>query len=132
MSKINLNVDTSEAKNGLILLTIGGMFGTENIPELQKWSEDVQKNILKTNIDFKEKVKVLIDIKDLKGYTDPEVLLILGKLMRLDSPYVARTASFGGSYPQEMAQEVIKAVAERDNLKNFKTEKEARSWLSER
>lgn len=132
MSKITLKIDEKEEKNGLVFLIIEGMFGTEDLPALKKWSEDVQKTILKTNIDFKNKIKVLIDIKNLQGYTDPQVLLILGDLMKVDSPYVAKTASFGGSYPQEMAQEVIKAVAERDNLKNFKTEKEARKWLEEK
>ena len=132
MSKINLKINTTEAKNGLIFLKISGMFGTEDLQDLKNWSEDVKKTILKTNIDFKNKIKVLIDIKNLQGYTDPQVLIILGDLMKVDSPYVLKTASFGGSYPQEMAQEVIKAVAERDNLKNFKTEKEARIWLSEK
>ena len=123
-----ITLGINENADGL-LLTIGGMFTSADLPALYVWASRVARAIAKVHTETNTKAKDLIDIQKLEGYKDPEVLTILAMLMKTDNPHVYKTASFGGSLGNEMAEELIKMMAGRDNLKNFKTEVEARAWL---
>lgn len=129
MSDTILSV-SAPTEGSLVRLVIGGKFEKEDLEKLKTWSEEVSRAIADTHAKTGTLAHVLIDITGLKGYSDPEALLILADLMKKDAPHVSKTATFGGSFLLEMAQDVIKAFARRDNLKNFKTETEALAWLA--
>lgn len=121
---------TAPNEGSLVRLAIGGKFEKEDLEKLKTWSEEVSRTIADTHAKTGKLVPVLIDIVALKGYSDPKALLILADLMKKDAGHVSKTATFGGSSLLEMAQDVIQAFAQRDNLKNFKTETEALTWLA--
>ena len=130
MSETTLTVSTPTAPSTLVRLAIGGLFEKDDLEKLRAWSTDVKRVVVETYQKTKHPINIIIDITRLKGYRDPEALLVLADLMKKDRTFVARTATFGGSFTMELAQDVVKAFALRDNLKNFKTETEALEWLA--
>src|SRR3989344_4712487 len=117
---VTLSISENEIRDGILCLTIGGLFISSDLPALYAWASKVAKAIANIHAITNKKARVLIDIQHLEGYKDPEVLTILAMLMKTDNPHVDKTASFGGSLGNEMAEELIKMMAGRDNLKNFK------------
>lgn len=75
------------------------------------------------------KVRVILDIRNFTGNYSLEALNALVGFARKNTPYVDRTASFGGSDKVKMAGEVAIALSMRDNIKIFDTKEEAMTWL---
>lgn len=128
MNSVELQ-STPEPKEGLVHAVIGGTFGTVELSALKTWTEKLRTDVGSVFRGTGKPVKVLIDIRGLQTYTDPSALTILAELMKKDNPFVYKTASFGGTAGHEIAQDVIKIFAGRSNLRNFKSEEEARAWL---
>jgi hypothetical protein len=140
MSKSFLKVDPAteisikklggDEKSMLVRATLGGTLGNESMDTLKTWARQLNAAIqtASESID-KKRVCVMIDISTFELYTDPQVLTVLAELMKMDNPFVKKTATFGGRSDQEMIENVIKGFAGRSNLSNFKTEAEAMEWL---
>lgn len=132
MSKAVILVGQSEKmKTGKQLLhaVLGGTVGSIDVELVRQWAKDLHDKI-KSLAEGKDlSVCVLIDIRNLEAYTDSAVITILTDLMRDDSPFVYRTATFGGTVLHEMIQGVIRNLSGRTNLRNFKTKEEATAWL---
>lgn len=114
----------------ILSLAISGLYESKDIDSLKTWSEGIKKDAREMSEHLGRKVKVLVDLRGAIGYTDPRVLIVFAELMKANDPYVLKTATFGGTKEHEMAEEMIKMFAFRNNLKNFKTEEDARAWLN--
>jgi hypothetical protein len=130
MSKINLTVTLANTDGNVVKASIGGTITTSDIPELKIWAERVNAAITATHATSEKKVDVIIDISMFETYTDPDTIMVLVELMRKDNPFVRKTATIGGKIEQEMIEQIIKGLANRRNLKNFKTEPEALAWIA--
>ncbi len=75
------------------------------------------------------KVRVVLDIQNFTGNYSLDALNALVSFAKKNTPYVDRTASFGGSDKVKMAGEVAIALSMRDNIKIFDTKEEAMTWL---
>lgn len=75
------------------------------------------------------KVRVILDIQNFTGNYSLDALTALVSFAKKNTPYVDRTASFGGSDKVKMAGEVAIALSMRDNIKIFDTKEEAMTWL---
>ena len=71
-------------------------------------------------------------MSNLKNYSDPEAVVILAELMKDDNLYVRKTASFGGTSSINLARDIVKNIAGRENVQGFATENEAEAWLREK
>ncbi len=108
---------------------VGGTMGSSDIKLISAWAEGLNAAITKLHTETGSPVGVLIDLRTMETYTDPEIISILVKLMKDDNAHVYRTATFGGNVIHEMTERIISSLAGRTNLKNFKTEEEAIEWL---
>lgn len=124
-------VEKPDSGHPLVRAAIGGSFGSDEVMTVKSWADNLHKLIADSSGGAKDSVDVLIDISALETYSDPELILILTNLMKNDNPFVHRTATWGGTPLHEMIERVIRGLTGRNNLKNFKTEKEAREWLGE-
>lgn len=75
------------------------------------------------------KVRVILDIERFSGNYSLDALNALVSFARQNTPYVDRTASFGGSDKVKMAGEVAIALSMRDNIKICNTKEEALTWV---
>lgn len=117
-------------QDDILPLSISGLYQSSDVEGLKNWSQGVQKDTKVLSERLGKKVKVLIDLRTAIGYTDPRILIVFAELMKANDPYVLKTATFGGTKEHEMAEEIIKMFALRNNLKNFKTQEEALTWLN--
>lgn len=132
MSNVIVQVGPSDKlANGKALLhaTIGGSMGTEEIEVVRAWTNGLKDTIRNLAHEALQSVCVLIDIRKMETYSDPAIISMITELMKDDSPFVYRTATFGGTVLHEMIEGVIRTLSGRTNLQNFKTEAEAREWL---
>jgi hypothetical protein len=72
---------------------------------------------------------VILDIERFSGNYSLDALNALVSFARQNTPYVDRTASFGGSDKVKMAGEVAIALSMRDNIKICNTKEEALTWV---
>lgn len=134
MSNALVQVGPSEKlSSGMQLLhaILGGTLGHEELDLVRGWAKGIAESVQQLANSEKNSVCVIIDIRDMQTYSDPDVITIITKLMKEDSPYVYRTATFGGTALHEMIEGVIRTMSGRNNLKNFKTEAEAREWVNQ-
>ena len=75
------------------------------------------------------KVRVILDIQNFTGNYSLDALTALVSFAKKNTPYVDRTASFGGSDKVKMAGEVAIALSMRDNIRIFDTKEEAMTWI---
>ncbi len=115
----------------VIRALLGGRFSAEEIPLLEAWADGLHKSIETEAAGKSRSVCVLMDISGMDTYDDPKVIDILADLMKKDNPYIRKTATWGGNDILEMVEQVVRSMAGRDNIMNFKTEKEALKWLQE-
>jgi len=120
-------------KNGktLIHASLGGSFGKNEVSLLSEWARSLKEAVKEGSAHQPDSVAALVDIRNLETYSDPQIITILTKLLKDDSPYVYKTATYGGNALHEMIQGVIRSLTERQNIKNFKTEAEAVDWLTQ-
>lgn len=76
-----------------------------------------------------KKVRVILDIQNFTGNYSLDALTALVSFAKKNTPYVDRTASFGGSDKVKMAGEVAIALSMRDNIRIFDTKEEAMTWI---
>ncbi len=115
----------------LVHAVLGGTLGKEEITLIKAWADGLKDTIKSTAAGANGSVCVLIDIREMETYNDPMIITVLTDLMKSDNSYVYRTATFGGTILHEMIEQVIRTMADRTNLKNFKTEDEAMQWLTQ-
>jgi hypothetical protein len=115
----------------IVRALVGGTLGNDDVKLVQAWADGLNAAITKLHTEAKQPVGVLIDLRSMETYTNPQIVPILVKLMKDDNPHVLRTATFGGNVVHEMIERIISSLANRNNLKNFKTEDEALAWLRE-
>ena len=134
MSNATVQVGSTEnlaPGKDIVRAMLGGTMGPDDTKLVGAWAEGLGQAVKKLHDEKGQKVGVLIDLRTLQTYTDPEILPILAKLMKEDDALVYRTATFGGNVIHEMVEKIISSMSGRNNLKNFKTEEEALSWLRE-
>lgn len=132
MSNVIVQVGPSEKmENGRELLhaTIGGTMGAEEIKVVKSWVSGVRDSVKLLSAGAEASVCIIIDIKQMETYSDPAIISMVTELMKEDSTYVYKTATFGGTALHEMIEGVIRTLSGRTNLQNFKTEAEAMEWL---
>ncbi len=113
----------------IVRAILGGTLDNSEVKLMRAWAEGLNVAVKNLHKQTGNKVGVLIDLRTMETYTDPEVVSILVKLMKDDNEHIYRTATFGGNVIHEMTEKIITVMAGRDNLKNFKTEEEAVEWL---
>ena len=77
-------------------------------------------------------MKILLDLTEFTGQYTATTLQMLTEFAKGNTPYVEKTASFGGYDSVKAAGEAAAALAGRDNIKLFDSKEEAMSWLLER
>jgi hypothetical protein len=124
-------VEQTTSGDPLVRATLGGSLGGEDLTLLKSWADGLHGAIKEagTAKNNGKCVRVLIDLSSFETYTDPQVLTVLADLMKQDDKYVYRTATWGGNALHVMIENVIRTLAGRDNLKNFKLQEEAMKWL---
>ncbi len=123
---LEVNVEGTD----LVLLTISGNVGTDQMPDFALALSEASKTIKGLFDNHGQKVKVLIDVSKFTGNYAVEAVVKLAGFAKNNTPYILKTASFGGSDKVKMAGEVIIQLAHRDNIKLFDTKKEAVEWLA--
>jgi hypothetical protein len=132
MSNASVNIGTAEHIGpGMDILraSLGGTFTIDDTKLLESWSNGLKGEVLHLSKEHGHKICILIDISKLEIYTDAKVIDILTELMKADKGLVFKTATFGGNDNHVMVQQIISGMSERNNLRNFTTEKEALDWL---
>lgn len=130
LAQVSGSEEVSPGKR-LIRAVLAGTFARDDLPLASSWADSLTAALKEASAGHAHSVGILIDISKLETYTDPTIITLLSGLMKRDKLYVRRTATFGGNEAHEMVQQVVSGMADRDNLRNFRTEKEALKWLSE-
>lgn len=127
------SIEATPSGQPLVRAVLGGSLTGDDLALLKSWAEGLQGAIKEagTAKNNGKCVRVIIDLSAFETYTDPQVLTVLADLMKHDDQYVYRTATWGGSTLHVMVENIIRTMAGRDNLKNFKTQEEAMKWLEE-
>lgn len=115
----------------LIRAGLAGSFTKADAKLLSAWATSLNEEVVTVSDGKDASVVILTDIHELGTYDDPKLISILIDLMKNDSPYVYRAATFGGTHLHIMIENVITTMSGRSNLKNFKTEDEALKWIAE-
>ncbi len=131
MSNAKFDIEEPKNNDNIVRLTLAGSVGKDEILELKEWAKKVRNKIRFVYDSTDQKVLVLINLSNLKNYSDPEAITILAELMKDDHLYVKKTASFGSTLSIDMARDVVKSMAGRKDVRGFPTEKEALDWLKE-
>jgi hypothetical protein len=119
----------SEEEN-LMIVTMAGTFGGDDVGELATWSADVSAKVKNYFMKSGKKLNVLADVSALQ-YTSAAILNEMVTLMKNDDPYIRKTATFGANPAIFAAGEIVLALSGRENVKAFHTEEEARAWLAQ-
>lgn len=115
----------------LVLLVLSGTLNTpEIIRELDADSKKVHTLIHGLYSKKFVSIDVLIDLRAFSGAYSPVALESLAHLAKQDESYVRKTACFGASNDVRLAGDIVAVFAGRSNIEFFKTEEEARAWLS--
>ncbi len=130
MSKAKFGLDVIPGKNLIVTLSLAGSIDQEELPELKNWATNVKNRIREAWVSANKKVAVLVDLTELKNYTEPEAMTTISDLMTADSEYVSKTAVFGASKMIGFAQEIATSLSGRENMKSFETKEKAIAWLS--
>jgi hypothetical protein len=115
----------------LIHGTLSGSFGKDDVSLFTEWAHGFHKAVKDAAANARGTVSAIVDITKLETYTDPKIITVLTKLVKDDMPFMHRTATFGGNALHELIQGVIRSLTSRQNIRNFKTEKEALEWAGE-
>lgn len=114
---------------GLVTMFFTGDITHDVVDEYKKELEKGVKLIDEYYQAHTRKVRVILDIRNFTGNYSLDALNALVSFAKRNTPYVDRTASFGGSDKVKMAGEVAIALSMRDNIKIFDTKEEAMTWL---
>lgn len=123
--------ETLSSGKKLIRALLSGSFNADDKKLVEAWATSLGDEVKSVAEGKKSSVVILLDIRNLETYTDPELVKVMINLMKQDSAFVYRTASFGGTPLHVMIENIIASMSGRDNLKNLKTEEEALKWLAE-
>lgn len=123
-------VEISLGEDGIMVLTFTGSVLEEDLEVFQS-SLDVASMAIKHQFDQKKhKVKTILDMTSFSGKYTAGALGILAEFAKNNTPYIEKSASFGGSTALRVAGETVSNLAGRDNIKVFATKEEALAWLS--
>jgi len=120
-----ITIDTT----GLVTMTFSGDITHDVIDE---YKQELEKGIALIQEYYQahtRKVRVILDIEHFTGNYNLDALNALVSFAKRNTPFVDRTASFGGSDKVKMAGEVAIALSMRDNIKIFNTKEEAVKWV---
>lgn len=120
-----ITIDTT----GLVTMTFTGDITHDVIDE---YKQELEKGIALIQEYYQahtRKVRVILDIEHFTGNYNLDALNALVSFAKRNTPFVDRTASFGGSDKVKMAGEVAIALSMRDNIKIFNTKEEAMKWV---
>ncbi len=117
--------------NGLVLLTIAGDVREDDLAELKSRLSDISGLVADEYRKHDAKVNILIDITDFAGEYHEDALRLMTNFAKQNRLFVGKTASFGGTDKARLAGEVVAGMAERDNIREFDTRKEAEAWLAQ-
>jgi hypothetical protein len=124
---ILINID----EHGLIRITFSGDLLEADLPFFKSGLE-IGRNIIREFFEKSgRKARIILDMNKFTGQYTVEALEALTGFAKQNRAYVEKTASFGGSDKVKAAGEVVTALAERENIRIFATEKEALAWLKE-
>lgn len=123
-----LNISIDE-QNGILNMTFHGDISHEKNGAFKAELEIGKNLIADYHAAHTRKVKVLLNMTDFSGTYNLNALNALVGFARENTPYVDRTASFGGSDKVKMAGEIAIALADRDNIKVCDTKEEAERWI---
>ncbi len=116
-------------QTGLVTMVFTGDITHDVIDEYKK---ELEKGITMIQDYYQahtRKVRVILDIEHFTGNYNLDALDALVSFAKRNTPFVDRTASFGGSDKVKMAGEVAIALSMRDNIKIFNTKEEALTWV---
>lgn len=129
MNKLNKPIDIRIHPKGYVALTITGDLTSDDAEafdaDLRVGAETIRQFSEKEG----HKVKVLMDVSAFTGVYDAASLQGLVDLASGDTPFVEKSASFGGTDKVKAAGEVVTALAERNNIAIFDTKEKALAWL---
>lgn len=120
-----ITIDTT----GLVTMVFIGDITHDVVEEYKQELEKGAQLIREYYESHTKKVRVILDIERFTGNYNLDALNALVAFARQNTPYVDRTASFGGSDKVKMAGEVAIALSMRDNIKICNTKEEALIWV---
>lgn len=118
-------------KDNIIHLLLDGHLTKTYLEEFKKWADEVYETMLRA---YKEsgdtKVRFLTNATHLEAL-DEEIMEVYTDLLKKDTPYVHRSATFGASKDSMTWLVAVMTASGRTNFKHFATREEALAWLNE-
>jgi len=124
-SPLTIAVDTE----GTLTLTFMGDLSGESVEALKKTVASGSELVQTEYNTQGRQLKALIDLTRFTGKYDSKAVEVIAEFARSNKIYIEKTGGFGGSDKARMAGEMVAALAERDNIRFFKTKEEAVAWL---
>ncbi len=123
-------MDQSPSTAPIISFVLPDIMKNTDLDKLKAWIADAQETIQKASREKMQKVRLLTDARALTTY-DPDAMQLLMGYMQHNAPFVERSAVIES--PENVlikaGTEVTAKIAQRDNIKLFKTPEEAKVWL---
>lgn len=120
----------SVGEDGIVHIGLHGPVEDDDLDRFQEWANDTHQCILSVHSSTGQKVKCLVDVRGLSGYS-VEAFDIMRDLITSNREYMDKTATYGGNKFMKFAQDAVTALTGRDNIRGFETKEEALAWLSE-
>lgn len=117
-------------EHGVLHTALVGNIPSDRVAALQLEVDEAKRRVHDEYSRRGMKFKSLIDLSQFGGTYVPKAIAILADYMKSNKPYVEKSAAFGGATTTNLAANIVATLAGRDNLAFFKTEEEARTWLS--
>lgn len=122
-----LTITVGEDK--IIHLLLDGKLTKEHLAEFQAWADKVYETMLRVREETGQNVKFLTNVTHLEAL-DEEVMKVYADLLKKDTPYVYRSATFGASKDALTWLVAVMTASGRKNFKHFQTREEALAWLN--
>lgn len=123
---LTINVDPS----GLVCTSLNGDLSQERLPQLKEDVERANAFIKEQSGAAGRKLRSIVDLTNFSGVYVPDVMMVLAAYEKENSPYIEKTAGFGGQENVVFAAEIVSGLSRRDNISFFKTKEEALAWLN--
>lgn len=121
--------ETSVDEHGVVNMLIKGRVRREVWDQFKKWIEDSQRIIKEQYEKTGKKVKTTVDLTETSNQYDSETIAALASFMKVNEPYIDRTATFGANTMIKFAEDLVITISGRKNIKAFTTKDEAVKWL---
>ncbi len=129
MNHAHFTLEVVPGNDPVIKLCLAGSIDdADETAALKLWAESVRARIREVYNSTNKKVPVLVDLSGLENNSEGDAITTLSDLMKADTAFVRKTATFGANKKIKLALAVTETLAGRA-LRSFATEDLALAWL---